>query len=738
MANSEQQSVESLCQSMWAAYSEGDLTRAIGAGEKAWALATTTSGMSELQMSEISHNLGELYRLAGRFDLADAACRRAIRIREKLLGPAHPLLGNSLETLAKIQDQTEDLDAAENTYARVISIRRANRGAAEPQLAETLADYAALLLRRENLEACSASFREAREIFERLGNTDTWYYCALLTNEASASKRAGNWDEAERLNLQALAIYRKIHGDNDSRSASVLVNLAELYREQGKLADSERVHQILDRIERQAGHVTFELRQRRGNRGLLRADQGRYQEAFEDLLKAAAFDDHWLGDVFTFASQKQMLNQMRSVIGHAYALLSLLLQRFADQPDATRFAHTLILRRKAIVQDSLAAARRSSEAGAAKLSLSLETVDGESVANALPDGTALVEYFKYAPYRFGSYPAKGEERWGAPKYLALVIRRDTDLIPPLDLGEASEIDEIVMGFRRTVTDARDFAASSEHETSLAERDEANKALRRRVFEPLAEALKGINRLYVAPDSELSLAPFEILLMDNERYLIDNFTISYLSSGRDVLGSREAVPQAAASPLVMAHPNYDLSRDGPSGRGGAQPRSSRPGAPSVGPFGPLKETREEGIKIGAMLGVEPLLDNDAVEGALKHVHGPRVLHIATHGFFLPSRSDPRERAEEPSPDRDAMRRSGLALAGANTFWKGGDLPEDAGDGVLYAEDVTILDLVGTQLVVLSACDTARGEVRAGEGIFGLRRAFVLAGARTLVMSSMEGP
>jgi CHAT domain-containing protein len=320
---------------------------------------------------------------------------------------------------------------------------------------------------------------------------------------------------------------------------------------------------------------------------------------------------------------------------------------------------------------------------------------------------ALVEYFKYAPYRFGSYPAKGEARWGAPKYLALVIRRDLGPMPPFDLGDAPKIDEIATGFRRTISDARDFAASPEQTTSLAERDEANKALRRRVFDPLTDALKGVKRLYVAPDSELFLAPFEVLLMDNERYLIDKFAISYLSSGRDVLGSGEAVAQAPSPPVVMAHPNYELSRDGPSGRGSSQSRPSRPGTPSLGPFRPLMQTREEGIKVGGMLGVEPLLDDHAVEGVLKHVHGPCVLHIATHGFFLPSRSASEERAEEPSPDRDAMRRSGLALAGANTAWKGGHLPEDAFDGILYAEDVTALDLIGTELVVLSACDTARG-------------------------------
>jgi CHAT domain-containing protein len=158
-------------------------------------------------------------------------------------------------------------------------------------------------------------------------------------------------------------------------------------------------------------------------------------------------------------------------------------------------------------------------------------------------------------------------------------------------------------------------------------------------------------------------------------------------------------------------------------------------------------------------VRPALGAAATEGRLKaECRSPRILHLATHGFFLPDQQpelrdvapglggDPIGSAAEgfgagrlsgPGME-DPMLRSGLALAGANTWLKAGHLPEEAEDGLLTAEDVTGLDLLATELVVLSACDTGLGQIHVGEGVFGLRRAFVLAGARTLVMSLWKVP
>ena len=174
------------------------------------------------------------------------------------------------------------------------------------------------------------------------------------------------------------------------------------------------------------------------------------------------------------------------------------------------------------------------------------------------------------------------------------------------------------------------------------------------------------------------------------------------------------------------------------------------------FSRLLGTREEGEQIATLLGVSPWLSTRALEGRLKARRSPYILHIASHGFFLPDHAwdeeslgrgfsavplEPAGILTRPSSPRleNPLLRSGLALAGANTWCRGDPLPPEAEDGILTAEDVTGLDLLGTELVVLSACEErVLGTVRTGEGVFGLRRAFFLAGARTLIVSLWKVP
>ncbi len=276
-----------------------------------------------------------------------------------------------------------------------------------------------------------------------------------------------------------------------------------------------------------------------------------------------------------------------------------------------------------------------------------------------------------------------------------------------------------------------------------------------MFDSLLPALGGCKRLLVAPDGDLTRLPFQVLPTRDGGRLIDEYHISYLGAGRDLLRFRVPNSGRPREPLVIADPDLDLGEkaviEAPTAG-----RLSRDFDLRTLHFEQLPGTRVEGEQIAKMLGVRAWLGTAALEASLKACRSPRILHLATHGFFLPDqkRDLNEDRGQQLSsfgaasgnhPNRmlaagleNPLLRSGLALAGANTWCRGGSLPPAAEDGLLTAEDVSGLDLLDTELVVLSACETGLGEVRTGEGVFGLRRAFVLAGTKGLVMSLWKVP
>ena len=249
------------------------------------------------------------------------------------------------------------------------------------------------------------------------------------------------------------------------------------------------------------------------------------------------------------------------------------------------------------------------------------------------------------------------------------------------------------------------------------------------MQPLRASCAGATRLLVSPDGSLNLVPFEALVDEHGRYLIQHQTVSYLTSGRDLLARacHAASPGRRSSWPIRCSATRRQTVASPAARMRTLPtirRSVTTGVDALAGlyFTPLSGTAAEARALRALFPEATVLTGRrAAKLAVQRVKAPRILHIASHGFFLDDWGDRSNGASNP------LLRSGLALAGANVG------AGARGDGILTALEASSLDLWGTKLVTLSACDTGVGEVRDGEGVYGLRRAFVLAGAETLVMS-----
>jgi CHAT domain-containing protein len=348
----------------------------------------------------------------------------------------------------------------------------------------------------------------------------------------------------------------------------------------------------------------------------------------------------------------------------------------------------------------------------------------EAVQQAIPPEAAVVEYVTYRPIDLQAKRRK--ERWQAARYLAYVLKR-TGTPTWVELGDAETIDAEVRKFRaalrnRERADVRQLA----HAVDL------------RVMRPLRGLLGNARHVFLSPDGLLNLVPFGALVDEDGHFLVEKYTFTYLTSARDLL-RLQTPSKSRQEPLVIANPAFNLALSQAKSESVRSSDEKRRQFDFQGNFQPLTGTLAEGREIGKLLGVQPRVEEQATETLLKTVTGPSILHLATHGFFL-NRQIPETNAARTDPlgnfllspttdDGDnPLVRSGLALAGANHLSGG-----DAEDGVLTALEASGLDLWGTRLVVLSACESGLGDVQKGEGVYGLRRALVLAGAASQVVS-----
>jgi CHAT domain-containing protein len=308
----------------------------------------------------------------------------------------------------------------------------------------------------------------------------------------------------------------------------------------------------------------------------------------------------------------------------------------------------------------------------------------------------------------------------------------------VELGEAATIESNVEKLRRVLRDSRQAARGDVTAVKAAAR-----VVDEQLMRPVRGLLGATRRIFLSPDGALNLIPFAALVDERGKYLVEDYTLTYLTSGRDLL-RLGATGESKSPPLVLANPLYNASGGSSSQvetlAGVAAKRDVDFNAIDFSKvsYVPLPGTAEEAKALSALMpGVRLLSAAEATEAALKQIHAPRLLHVATHGFFLTDQS--RQTVgrglglSSTAPvvaarGENLLLRSGLILAGVNQRQSG-----TGEDGVLTAAEAAALDLWGTKLVVLSACETGLGDVKNGDGVYGLRRALVLAGSESQVMS-----
>jgi CHAT domain-containing protein/Tfp pilus assembly protein PilF len=768
--------------------------------ERALAISEAALGKDHPDVALPLINLANLYSDQGLYGQAEPLFERALTISEAGLGKNHPQVATLLNNLAALFDRQGLYSRSEPLYERALAIFKEAVGKNHPYVAVSLNNLATLYKTQGHYARAEPLYERALAIFEAAFGKSHPYIALSLNDLASLYLNQGLYTQAEPLFERALAIREAILGKNHPDFAASLSNLATLYSVQGLYARAEPLYERALAIQEVAlGKNHPNVANSLNNLARFRVAQQNLGEALSLFTRAFAVSEaHLRQEVLSFSEVRLagLLHLQREDEEYLYSLVrahpgdarvrhlalsaallrkgrsleeiadtSRIISRSLGQADREAFERLRALRTQYSalslsgpgslspadyqqrLQD-LAAEADALEADLSRRSAPLRALSAlpapaeviDHVAKALPKESVLIELIAYHDRPL--VPTRGAATSQSPsplRYVALLLFAD-GRSHAIDLGPAEPINSAVLRLHEALA-ARAVSYQP-----------AAQALYQLAFRPLLPHLGKAQRLFLSPDSQLTLVPFAAL-HDGSRFLVDVLDITYLTSGKDLLPRPEGI-SASRSVVVLADPDFGAPPATPSGVAQAAPAlaersaslerfySSRFAPSTDFPWPPLPGTRKEAETIHRLLPqAQLLLGPAATKQALLTLGTPGILHIATHGFFREDAATPtlavsrvsalgEARPLQHSPD--PLLRSGLVLAGASA--------QQAPSGPLLREETLItalelagLDLWGTQLVVLSACDTGRGDIKLGQGVYGLRRALVIAGAEALVSS-----
>jgi CHAT domain-containing protein/Tfp pilus assembly protein PilF len=708
------------------------------------------------------NNLAILYYNLGQYAKAEPLFRRSLEIREARLGKDHPLVALSLNNLAALYQDMRQYAKAEPLYRRSLEIREARLGKDHPDVAQSLSNLAVLYDDMGQYGIAEPLHRRSLEIREARLGKDHPDVALSLNNLASLCQAMGQYTRAEPLYRRCLEIREAKLGKNHPDLVASLNNLATLYAGKGELG---KALPLLDRARRGSRlHLAAVLP------ALSDADKAsffRNTTARAGLEAALSLSLAQRSDAAVAAQSAAWLLNGKAVDQESLAS-SVLLAAQSSDPVLGSLATRLLAIRQQLARLSFAAAppgqekqrlgqideltareqelaRKLRQAGS-RAALS-EWVEPAELRRHLPADAVLIDV---AHFRFWDVKAKPGKEWQAARCAAWLTAK-TGAVRLIDLGPADRIDAAVKQFREAIQASRRHIREQGEEKAEKMLREHLDVLASLVLKPLLPHIEGSKRWLISPDGNLWLLPWEALTLPDGSYAIEKHPISYLTSGRDLLPAAAGAVKAQA-PVVLADPDFDLeaARARAEGRRllgkspGEEATRALSGAFRLGAVRRLPATASEAAAITPSLkaytGATPRLftGEQALEGVVKAARSPRLLVLSTHGFFLPDQEVLHgEKSREAKPAKrweNPLLRCGLLLAGCNNA----AAASQGEDGVLTGLEVVGLDLRGTELVVLSACETGLGDVQAGEGVSGLRQAFQLAGAQAVVSTLWQVP
>jgi CHAT domain-containing protein/Tfp pilus assembly protein PilF len=716
-------------------------------------------GNSHRDIASSLNNLAGLYDSMEYHEKSEDLYLQALEMQRSLFGNSHRDIASSLNNLAALYRNQGRFEKAESFYIQALEMRKSLLGDRHPDVATSLNNLAELYWywRKDGYKKAETSSLQALSIYKSIYGEKHLLVALTLNNLAESYISQERYTEAENYARKSLEIRKDILGDQHPDIATNLNNLAGLYLAQGKYAEAENLYfQALNLLKSFFGDRHPKISATINNLAALYTGQGKYEKAINYLEQGMQLEEKKLVANLAIGAEEQKRDYLTKFNGTTNSSISLHLQHVSTNSKAINLAFTNILRRKGRILGTLtnnlsqirqnltppdqaqldefsstqtqlatlyhkglrnlssnkdrariteleqkstqlseALSRRS-----AAFQTAIKPITSETIQQQIPTDTVLIEFIQYQPFNPN---AKSQERWGNPRYAAYLLTH-SGILKAIDLGPVQPINDILISHRQHLQDLG---------TPIPQLKASASKLDALLMQPIRQHLGNVRNLLLSPESTLNLLPFDTLVDENNNYLIETHNITYLASGRDLQRLTTQEPNNNPS-LILADPYF-----GKPGTLAASTSTTRLTDLTKQTYSPLQGTRPEAISIATLFNTQPRLGSDATEATIKQTKSPKILHIATHGFFLPT---PETAKTNP------LLNSGLVLAGVQVGKSGG-----TEDGILTALEVSNLNLSGTKLVTLSACDTGLGTISNGEGIYGLRRALTIAGAESQVIS-----
>jgi len=747
-------------------------------------------------------NLAMLYQKLNEYQLAELLYLEVKKIREKALGKEDVQYALSCADLASYYYDIGQLDKAEQLFLEAQQIEEKVIGTEHIYYYYLCNGLAAVYHRRKNYSKAEILYLKSKAILENIVGSEDPKYATFCNNFALFYTEQGQYAKAEPLNLEAKRIREKVFGKKNPDYAFSCITLAELYQAIGQFKKAELLYLEAKKIRQKVlrkKHPDYGLSCNE-LAGLYWIEH-QTPSAEKEYKESFSINVYNVNSIFQFTNEKEKEDFIKNVLGEddkAYSFYlaaklnsnlpyslslfhrNLILSSSNTLKKQIFSANDTTLNKKYIEwinnkknladlysrpiagwkEDAVKIEEKASELEKeiTRLSSSYrktkQVVDWKVIQSKLKGDEISIEFSSFHFYN-------GKRDTDSIYYVANMLRKDAPMPSMIFLFEEKKLTELLAS---TGNQTNNDGVKALYTSRGADEDNIviNKSIYQLIWKPLEVKLKGIKTIYFAPAGILHRIAFAALPINNKELLSDKYRLVQLATTTSVTERTQTFITASDKIALYGGIIYDVDSTEFKGTINFKVRNPIEEKTTPLPTGlirsssfsylPGTQTEIENIEKQAkreQIQVKTLSGINATEESFKELDGkssPSVIHIASHGFFFPdpgkNKGDFNQNVSDKSGavfkiSDNPLFRSGLLFAGAEYAWKGTPI-QGIEDGILTAYDVSNMYLPNTKLVVLSACETALGQILGSEGVYGLQRAFKIAGVQNLMMSLWKVP